>query len=138
TRICVDGQRYDVLNNDDGSINELVDAINEIEGHSASVGRCHADGGDPPAAPASSYVCYSTWEQDGGMVAPVSAIPGLLAGGGWQPYAVAGTAPDGPNLGTAYHLVCNLAAGLKPTGLLVDLNGYDGYFPTLLGMVGLF
>ena len=138
-RICVDDGRVNLLYDHADDLEDLLEAINEIDGHSAALGGCGrgADPGDPPSAP-NSYVCYSKWEQDGGMVALVANIPGMLAGGGWQPYAVAGAVPGGDNLGTSYHLVCNLSDGQKPTGMLVDLNGYDGYSPTLLGMIGLF
>jgi hypothetical protein len=76
-----------VLNDHPDDIEDLVDAINEIDGHTASLGGCGSgsrsgsgsgSGSDnPPSSPPNSYVCYSKWEQDGGMVAPVAAIPAL-------------------------------------------------------------
>lgn len=74
------------------------------------------------ATPASVFVCYSKWEQDGGAVFPSSQLDALLAVGWWLPVAVPGTVEGGANLG-AYHLVCNPPGGLTVTGTFVDDGG---------------
>ena len=68
------------------------------------------------------FLCYSKFEQDGGMVVTADAAPALIALGMWIPSAVSGNVDGGDNLG-AYHLACNPDPTLKPTGQYVDQNG---------------
>lgn len=74
------------------------------------------------------FLCYSTFEQDGGAVFEVADAEALLALGYWLPSAVAGNVPGGDNLG-AYHLLCNPPAEMKPTGWYVDDSGEPSTLP---------
>lgn len=87
----------------------------------------------------SVFLCYSTYEQDGGAVFPIGTAIGLLESGYWVPSAIAGNVDGGTNLG-GYHLQCNPPADLKPTGQYVGgggdvvdtttaMNAVYGYYP---------
>lgn len=71
----------------------------------------------------SMFLCYSKFEQDGGAVFEAQQAATLLAAGYWLPSALAGYMDGGDNLG-AYHLQCNPAAELTPTGQWLDGGGY--------------
>ena len=76
----------------------------------------------------STYLCYSKFEQDSGMVVPVNLVGQFLAGGYWKPFAIKGTAPSRVyTTAGAYYLACNPPASMKPTGFGVDLSGFDQY-----------
>lgn len=70
----------------------------------------------------SVFLCYSTYEQDGGAVFPIDTAIGLLNAGYWVPSAIAGNVDGGTNVG-GYHLQCNPPADLKATGQYVGGGG---------------
>jgi hypothetical protein len=97
---------------------------------------------NPFAHSSSVYLCYSKYEQDGGMVVDANAASDALKSGMWAPSAVKGNLPDGPgveNVG-AYHLSCNPDPSLKPTGNYVDNNGQvlDTAYAAIAGYVGVY
>jgi hypothetical protein len=78
-----------------------------------------------PPPPSGMFLCYSTFETDGGqffadqgvalaVLANPSGVGWVKA---WTPYAVLGaTDPATSPQISGYHLVCNLPAGMSPTG----------------------
>jgi hypothetical protein len=71
------------------------------------------------------YLCYSKWEQDGGILIDAKDAAADMKAGMWAPFAVKGDLPDGSgveNMG-AYHLSCNPDPSLKPTGGYIDNIG---------------
>jgi len=88
------------------------------------------------------YLCYSKWEQDGGMVVDAKDAAADMKSGMWAPSAVKGNLPDGPGLENvgAYHLSCNPDPALKATGGYVDNNGaaWDGGYAASTGFVGVY
>jgi hypothetical protein len=103
-----------------------------------------AGGLDPTATPQvdHTYLCYSKFEQDGGMVATADQAPALIALGMWQPSAIKGNLPDGPNVENVggYHLSCNPPATMLPTGFYADNNGvlYDASYATTEAKIGVY
>jgi hypothetical protein len=88
------------------------------------------------ASPAqdNTFLCYSKFEQDSGMVVPTDLVGQFLQGGFWKPFAIKGTAPsDAYTTAGAYYLACNPPASLKPTGFGVDLGGLDVYDMSVYG-----
>ena len=88
------------------------------------------------------YLCYSKWEQDGGMVVDAKDAAADMKSGMWAPSAVKGNLPDGPgveNMG-AYHLSCNPDPSLKPTGGYIDNIGeqFDAAYAASTGFVGVY
>jgi hypothetical protein len=81
-----------------------------------------------PATPAQAtnvFLCYSKFQGDP-SVWPMPTATKLMGEGYWQPYAVAGHAAGGTNVGTTahpYHLVCNLSGSQATTGQYVDNDG---------------
>jgi hypothetical protein len=88
------------------------------------------------------YLCYSKWEQDGGMVVDAKDAAADLQAGMWAPSAIKGNLPDGTNVENVggYHLSCNPDPSLKPTGGYVDNNGelYDAGYAANNGYVGVY
>jgi hypothetical protein len=82
----------------------------------------------PPPQENFTFLCYSKFEQDSGMVVNVRLVQQFLAGGYYMPSAVNGTAPSNAyTTAGAYYLVCNPPASMKATGFGVDLSGFDKY-----------
>jgi hypothetical protein len=78
--------------------------------------------------PDNTFLCYSQFEQDSGMVVPTNLVQQFLQGGYRKPFAVKGAAPSNAfTTAGAYYLSCNPPSSLKPTGFGVDLGGLDTY-----------
>ena len=97
---------------------------------------------DPVPQTDHMYLCYSKWEQDGGMVVDAKDAAADMKSGLWAPSAIKGNLPDGPgveNMG-AYHLSCNPDPSLKPTGGYIDNIGeqFDAAYAASTGFVGVY
>jgi hypothetical protein len=81
-----------------------------------------------------TFLCYSKFEQDSGMVVPTDLVQQFLDGGYWKPFAIKGTAPsDAYTTAGSYYLACNPPASLKPIGVGVDLDGLAAYDMSVYG-----
>jgi hypothetical protein len=91
-----------------------------------------------------TFLCYSRFEQDSGIVVNVHLVAQFLAGGYWKPFAIRGKAPSTQyTMAGDYFLACNPPASMKQTGFGVDLSGFDEYplptyafAPTVFAIVG--
>jgi hypothetical protein len=121
TPLCIQGTTY--LYADDDPADEFVFFLQDL-GYSATFGACPT-----PPQTNNTFLCYSTFEQDSGMVVDTSDYADLVKQGYWKPDAVLGTAPSTAYTQAGkYYLSCNPSSSLKPSGLGVDLSG-EAVFP---------